>query len=265
MKVFISADIEGVNHICNWNETEATHPRYQEFKKQMTDEVRMACIGAKNAGATEIYVKDAHDSALNLSINDLPEYVTLHRGWEGSLVSMMAGLDDSFDAVLFVGYHSPSRSSGNSLSHTMNTKIVHIKINGKIASEFDINALYASTLKVPVAFLSGDENLTKLVKQTNQHIETVATKIGRFGAAISKHPTVTNTEICKTVERALKKDLENNIVTLPKHFDIEIQYGTPKQAISASHFPGCKLVGDDIVTFSADNYHDVLVALHFIL
>ena len=265
MKVFISADIEGVNHICNWNETEASHPLYQEFKKQMTDEVAMACIGARKAGATEIYVKDAHDSALNLSINNLPNYVTLHRGWEGSLSSMMAGLDESFDAVLFIGYHSPSRSSGNSLSHTMNTKIVHVKINGVIASEFDLNALYASTLNVPIAFLSGDQNLTELVKKTNKNIETVATKIGRFGAAISKHPSVTNQEITETVEKALKKDLKNNIVTLPKHFEIEIQYGTPKQALSASHFPGCKLVGDDVVLYKADNYQDVLVALHFIL
>ena len=265
MKVFISADIEGINHICSWDETEAGHPRYQEFKKQMTDEVRMACIGAKNAGATEIYVKDAHDSAMNLIINDLPEYVTLHRGWEGTLSSMMAGLDETFDAVMFIGYHSPSRSSGNSLSHTMNTQIVHVKINGVIASEFDLNALYASTLNVPVAFLSGDLNLTELVKKTNKNIETVATKVGRFGAAISKHPAVTNQEISLTVEKALKKDLKHNIVALPEKFEIEIQYKTPKQAIRASHFPGCSLVGDDIVVFSADNYHDVLVALHFIL
>jgi len=265
MKVFISADIEGVNHICSWDETESSHPLYAEFKKQMTDEVRMACIGAHNAGATEIFVKDAHDSALNLSIYDLPEYVTLHRGWEGSLSSMMAGLEKRFDAVIFIGYHSPSRSSGNPLSHTMNTKIHHIKINGKIASEFDLNAYYASTVGVPIAFLSGDLNLTKLVKETNPNIETVATKVGNFGAVISKHPSVTNLEIQKTVEKALKKDLHENIVTLPKTFEVEIQYRLPKQAYSNSFFPGCKLVGTDKVVFTANNYIDVLTALHFIL
>ena len=178
---------------------------------------------------------------------------------------MMAGLDESFDAVIFIGYHSPSRSSGNSLSHTMNTRINHVKINGKIVSEFDLNAMYASTLNVPIAFLSGDLNLTRLVKETNNNIETVATKEGRFGAAISKHPQVTNKEIEETVTKALKKDLSNNIVALPKEFNVEIQYRVPKQAFSNSLFPGCKLVGDDIVEFKADNYHDVLVALHFIL
>lgn len=265
MKVFISADIEGVNHIASWDETEAGHPRYLEFKKQMTDEVKAACIGAKNAGATEIYVKDAHDSALNLNFNDLPEYVTLHRGWEGTPVSMMAGLDKSFDAVMFIGYHSPSRSSGNSLSHTMNTQIVHVKINGVIASEFDINALYASSLGVPVAFLSGDQNLTELVKNTNSNIETVATKVGRFGAAISQHPAVTNKEIQSGVELALKKDLKDNIVAIPKQFEVEIQYKTPKQAIRNSFFPGVRLINDDTINFVTTDYEAFKAALHFIL
>src|SRR5690554_4898751 len=141
MKVFISADIEGVNSICSWDETEAGHYRYNEFKKQMAEEVSAACHAAKAAGATEVFVKDAHDSAMNLSIKDLPDFVKLHRGWEGDICSMMAGMDETFDACIFIGYHSPSRSDKNPLSHTMNTKIQHVKINGVIASEFDINVL----------------------------------------------------------------------------------------------------------------------------
>ncbi len=265
MKVFISADIEGVNSICDWDETEAGHARYLEFKKQMTEEVKNACIGAHLAGATEIVVKDAHDSALNLSIVDLPEYVKLHRGWEGSICSMMAGLDETYDAAMFVGYHSPSRSDGNPLSHTMNTKIHHVKLNGKILSEFDINAMYASYLKVPVAFLSGDLNLTNYVKEVNSNIEVVATKEGRKGAVISRHPSITNKEIQETVKSSLKKDLSNNIVELPKMFNIEIQYRTFQKAYQSSFFPGCKLVGTDKVTFSSDNYYEVLRMFKFIL
>jgi D-amino peptidase len=265
MKVFISADIEGVNSICSWDETEASHPRYLEFKKQMTEEVKNACIGAHNAGATEILVKDAHDSAMNLSIGDLPEYVKLHRGWEGNICSMMAGLDDTFDAAVFIGYHSPSRSNGNPLSHTMNTQIHHVKINGVIASEFDINSLYASYLNVPIAFLSGDLNLTKLVKATNENIEVVSTKEGHYGAVISRHPSITNQEILSTVEKSLKKDLQGNLVEMPKVFNVEIQYRTHQAAYRASFFPGCTLQGSDRVTFTSTNYYDVLVMFKFIL
>jgi len=266
MKVFLSIDIEGVNGICHWEETDASSPRYKEFQEELQREVNAACRGAISAGATEIVIKDAHDSARNLNILDLPEMVKLHRGWEGGPCSMMAGLDSTFDAVVFVGYHSPSRSNGNPLSHTMNTNIHHLKINNVIASEFTINSYYASLLNVPVAFLSGDANLTKLVKEINPNIETVASKEGRFNAVISKHPHLTWREIEEGVFNALtKKDLSQNIVSLPKKFDVEVQYKRHTDAYRNSFFPGCKLLGSDRVTYQASNYNDVLTALKFIL
>lgn len=265
MKVFISVDIEGINGICCWDETDPKYARYNEFKQELQKEVKAACLGAIEAGATEIIIKDAHDSARNLDITDLPDCVTLIRGWEGGVCSMMAGLTDDVDAVMFVGYHSPSRSDGNSLSHTMNTRIHHVKINGQIASEFMINSLYASTKNVPVAFLSGDENLTKLVKEANCYIETVASKKGMHGATVSKHPSVTQKEIYEGVQVALKKCTKDNVVELPKHFDVEIQYKNHLDAFRSSFFPGCKLSGTDRVIFSSDNYYDVLVMFKFIL
>lgn len=265
MKVFISVDIEGINGICCWDETEPQYARYQEFKEELQREVNAACRGAIKAGATEIIIKDAHDTARNLNISDLPECVTLIRGWEGGLCSMMAGLTSDVDAVMFVGYHSPSRSDGNSLSHTMNTRIHHLKINGQIASEFMINALYASSLNVPVAFLSGDENLTKLVYDLNHNITTVASKKGMHGACVSKHPNITLKEIEEGAYNALKNCTKENIVQMPKHFDVEVQYKNYLDAFRNSFFPGCKLSGTDKVIFSSDNYRDVLVMLKFVL
>lgn len=262
-KVFISADIEGINGIVNWKETEPGD-QYEYFRHQMTKEVSAAAKAAHDAGY-DVYIKDAHDSARNLVIEELPEFVTLHRGWQGCPCSMMAGLDKSFDAVMFIGYHSPSRSDGNSLSHTMNTRLHHVKINGVIASEFMINSLYASYLKVPVAFLSGDENLTHLVKEANDNIVTVATKKGMHGAVETKHPNVTNKEIEVKVKEALSKDLSNNLVMLPKSFDIEVHYKDHITAYRNSHFPGCKLVGTDKIIFHTDNYYDALIMMMFTL
>lgn len=266
MKIFISADIEGVNGIVSWRETEPEYPEYDYFRKQMTEEVKRACLGAIKAGAEEILVKDAHDTARNIIPNQLPEMVKLHRGWQGSLCSMMAGLDQTFDAVVFVGYHSPSRSNGNSLSHTMNvSRLFHVKINGKIASEFYINALYATYLNIPVAFLSGDEQLTKDVISENENITVVATKEGKHGACVSKHPSITNQEIEDGVRNALSKDLKNNILILPRHFDIEIQYKNHIDAYNSSFYPGCKLLGNDKVLFSSDDYYEVLRMFKFCL
>ena len=265
MKVFISADIEGVNNIVTWDETSLNSPEYQYFRKEMTEEVTAACLAAKEAGATEIFVKDAHDSARNLILKDLPDFVKLHRGWEGVPCSMMAGLDESFDAVMFIGYHSPASSIGNPLSHTMNGRNHYVKINGILTSEFYINSLYASYLGVPIAFLSGDKELTNIVKEANANIETVATKEGAHGAVISLHPNVTNNEIYETVKKALSKDLSNNIVELPKHFVVEIEYKRFIDAYNASFYPGCKLVNSDTVVFETDDYYEVVRALKFIL
>lgn len=265
MKIFISADIEGVNGIVAWSETDADKSRYPFFQKQMTTEVAFACMGANEAGAKEILIKDAHDSAMNIDVSLLPEYVSLHRGWEGCLCSMMAGLDKSFDAVVFIGYHSFAGSDGNSLSHTMDTTIRYVKINGVHASEFTINALYAAYLGIPVAFLSGDLNLTKQVKTDLPNTVTVATKEGRHGAVLSKHPSITNKQIKDGVKQALMSDLSKNILDLPKHFVVEISYKRHQDAFSHSFYPGCRLLDSETLIFEADDYYEVLRAFKFIL
>lgn len=265
MKIFISADIEGVNSINSWPETSVSSPFYKPFQHQMNMEVLHACKGALAAGAKEILVKDAHDTAKNLDITLLPDEVMLHRGWQGSPGSMMAGLDKSYSAVVFIGYHSAAGSGGNSLSHTMNTRTNYIKINGEITSEFMINAMYASYLGVPIAFLSGDKALTEVVQEKNPNINVVATKIGAHNATISKHPNVTNKEIEEKVKNALGENLQLKHYPLPKKFNVEVNFKYHGDAYSSSFFPGCKLKDDFTVTYSATDYYKVLVMFKYVL
>lgn len=265
MKIFISADIEGINGIHSWSETELNNALYARFQKQMTQEVAAAARAAKDAGATQIVVKDAHDSAMNLILEDLPTYVELIRGWEGGLCGMMTGLDASFDACLFIGYHSPVRSDGNTLAHTMSTDYVDITCNNKPFSEFQINTYYAQTLGVPVVFVSGDESLTKLIQSENKNIHTVATKSGMQGASRSKHPAITNQEIYDTVYSALKQDLNKDyFIPAPTSFDIKVQYPNTKTAYNNSFFPKAELVNTDTIRLKTKKFQDVLVFLKFV-
>ncbi|MBE0600335.1 MAG: M55 family metallopeptidase, partial [Firmicutes bacterium] len=100
MKIYLSADMEGTAGIIDWKETTAEHPQYAYFQQQMTREVAAACQGALAAGAAEILVKDAHDSARNIIPAELPEKTRLFRGWDDGPNVMMAGLDESFGGVL---------------------------------------------------------------------------------------------------------------------------------------------------------------------
>ena len=105
MRLYLSADIEGTCGIADWAETErATMDDYRPFAAQMTAEVAAACEGAVAAGAEDILVKDAHDSARNLDAARLPRQARVLRGWTGDPLCMMAGLErGAFGGVLFTG------------------------------------------------------------------------------------------------------------------------------------------------------------------
>ena len=131
MKVFISADIEGTAVTATREGCRPGEFEYERSRKEMTAEVVAAAEGARAAGAELVVVKDAHGPGLNILPEELPEYVQLIRSWSGSPEMMVEGLDSSFDAAFFVGYHNAAGEGGNALSHTINGGVVHrITVNG---------------------------------------------------------------------------------------------------------------------------------------
>jgi D-amino peptidase len=264
MKVYISADIEGITGTTNWDETEKKHPDYAEFREQMTAEVAAACEGALRAGATEILVKDAHDSARNIIADKLPPEARLHRGWSGHPYMMMDGLNADYQAVLMIGYHSRAGSNANPLSHTMSGSDVYVKINGELASEFTINAYTAALAGVPVVFLAGDDGLCNDAKSFIPALTSVAVKQGQGNATINIHPRLAVERIRTAVQTALQADLSKCLVKLPTHFKVEVKYKDHAKAYGMSFFPGAHAVDDHTILFEADDYFDVLRFFMFI-
>ena len=159
MKIFISADIEGTAFTTYWDETELKEGVYARAALEMTREVRAAVGGAVAAGADEIVVNDAHDFGINIDPNEMPECVELIRGWSGSPLSMVEGIDESFDAAMFVGWHAAAGRYGNPLSHTMSTKTTKVTLNGLPCSEFVLYSWACAMNGVPTVFLAGDQAL----------------------------------------------------------------------------------------------------------
>ena len=263
MKVFISADIEGIAGITHWDEAEKPQPTYQEFRERMTDEVVAACEGAIAAGAKEILVKDAHDSGRNIIAARLPDCARLIRGWSGHPFSMVQELDASFDALLFVGYHSKAGSDDNPLAHTLRLRIAHLAINGEIASEFQIYSYAAALVKVPGVFLSGDAGICADAQRINPGIVTVPVSRGIGPSTLSIAPALAMKEIRAGVTRALQGDRAACRLTLPKHFTLEIKYTTPIDAYRASWYPGAKHAAPRTVQFESDDYFEILRAIKF--
>jgi D-amino peptidase len=264
MKVFISVDIEGITGVTVWSETTFGNADYNQFAEQMTKETVAACEGAIAMGAKEIFIKDAHDSARNIDMTKLPKCAKLSRGWTYTPDSMVAGIDETFDAAIFIGYHSAAGTDGNPLSHTMNLGNNYIKINGEKASEFTLNSYIAASYGVPVVFLSGDEMLCQSAKKFNPGIETVAVKEGKGDATVNIHPELA----CELIREGVKKGLkhiESCKLNIPEKFEVEINYKDHRNAKHASFYPGVTQVDSHTVKYTASSIKEMAITRMFIL
>ncbi|MBB2198449.1 peptide ABC transporter [Gluconacetobacter sp. 1c LMG 22058] len=263
MKIFISADMEGTAGITAWSETNRLHADYPAFRALMTDEVVAACAGARVAGATEIVVKDAHESGRNLLVERLPEDVTIVRGWSGHPDGMMFGIDDSFDAALYTGYHARAGGEGNPLAHTTTTRIACVTLNGVPASEFLLNALCAARYGVPSAFLSGDHDMCADARALVPGIGTTETMRGLGSATISMTPVRATAAIRATVAEALSRPLGTLLPAQDEHYELTISFATSHDAYRVHWYPGARHHGMCRVAFESRDFFEIQRAYLF--
>lgn len=158
MKVYISADIEGVAGVVVPQQGQPGNVEYERARRLMTEEVSAAVAGAFDAGATEVVVNDSHGPMTNIIPELLDHRAELILG-RPKPTYMCAGLDGSYDAVFFTGYHSGAGRNGI-LSHTVNGFAFYgIRVNGIDCAEATLYGAYAGSLGVPVVMLSGDDQL----------------------------------------------------------------------------------------------------------
>jgi D-amino peptidase len=258
MKIYITADIEGVTGATHWEETDQKDAYYAQLREQMTAEVAAACEGALSAGATEIWVKDAHGWARNIIPAKMPREVRLVREWSGHPFAMMQELDETFRAALVIGYHSWAGSNNSPLAHTMTGNMTYFKINDQYASEFMVSAYTAGMVRVPVVFLSGDAGICQEAQALIPGLSTVAVMHGVGNSTVSIHPHLAVERIRAGAEAALKVDVSKCRVPMPGHFSVEMRYRNHADAYCASFFPGVRLIGPHTVGFEADDYFEVL-------
>jgi D-amino peptidase len=265
MKIYLSADIEGITGTTHWDETEKSKADYAEFREQMTAEVAAACEGAITAGAEEIWVKDAHDSARNLLAEKLPREVRLIRGWSGHPYMMMDRIDSSFHGALMVGYHSRAGAATSPLAHTMSGSDSFVTLNGQPISEFVLSTYTAALEGVPVVFVSGDAGLCAEAAALVPGISSVAVKEGIGSATTNIHPHLAVERIRDGVYAALKQDITCCRLKLPEYFVVEIGYKDPARAYEASFYPGASQRDDHTLHFETGQFFAVLQLINFVL
>jgi len=250
LKVYISADMEGVGGVDTQVQTSAQGREYEKFRRLMTLEVNAAISGAFDAGATEVLVSDSHGDAQNIDVELLDKRARLVRAWPRPLM-MMQGIDSSFDAVVFVGYHAAEGEAAAILSHTF-TGNEEVRLNGQAVPEAGFNAAIAGEFHVPVVFLSGDQSITATARKMFGPIETATVKeaIGYY-SAISIHPEEAQRLIREGVKRGVERRKEIAPFKLTHPVKLEITYKTTVFAEVASYLPGVERIRGNTIAFSA--------------
>jgi len=234
LKIYISADMEGVVGTVTGDQLGPSGFEYDRARRWMTEEVNAAIRGARAAGAAEIVVSDSHGNGQNLLLDELPEDITVIRSWPRPL-AMMAGIDETFDGAIFIGYHTSTDNSAGVRAHTMSSaRLTSVKLNGVPVPETGINAAIAGHFGVPVIMLSGDDAIAAEASALLGDLETAVVKqaLG-FHSAATMMPEAAYRLIEETAERAVRRieDFEPRDVGGPVKLEVSMKHYRPVEVL----------------------------------
>jgi D-amino peptidase len=239
LKIYISVDMEGVAGVVTGDQLLPSGFEYERFRRFMTDEAVAAVRGAQAAGATEVVVSDSHGNGESLLIELFPKDVRIVRSWPRH-GEMMAGLDSSFAAALFVGYHASTTNPKGVRAHTISSAhFTRVALNGSAVTEAELNAAYAGALGVPVVFISGDDAAITEVTTRLGHMQSVITKksLG-FHAAETLTPAAACDQIYQGSLSAVSQRDQRKpyVLSTPITLDISFKSYTSAEIVSYLRF-----------------------------
>ncbi len=264
IKVFISADMEGITGVVTGEQLSPAGFEYARFREFMTADVLAAIQGAREAGATQFVVADAHGNMQNLLIDRFSPDVTIVRGSPRPL-EMMDGIDSTFSAVIFIGYHSATTNARGVRAHTISSAtFAAVEVNGVPMAESGINAAVAGYFGVPVVLVSGDDQAVAEVTQLLGNVEGAVVKqsIG-FHAAATMTPEAGQALIRARAKAAITrlKDFKPHVLRGPFALDLTYKSYTPAEAMAM--LPGIERRTAHTVRYQARNIPDLVRFLVF--
>lgn len=265
LKVLVSVDMEGIAGVVSGEQLGPTSFEYARFREFMTREALAAVGAAREAGATEVVVTDAHGNGQNLLIEQFPADVRIVRSWPRPL-AMMGGLDKSFDAAVLIGYHASTDNPRGVRAHTFRSALfTHVGVNGRAVSEGFMSAAIAGQFGVPVVAASGDDVAMAELRAQIGPIETAEVK-----RALGFHSaeTLTPAASCELIAGKVKAGLARRAELKPLRLDgplaLEIGFKHYLQAEVAAYLPGTERVDSHTVRFRAKSPAEAVDILTFL-
>jgi D-amino peptidase len=259
LKVYISVDMEGIAGIVTADQLTPTGFEYEKAREYMTGEALAAIAGARDAGATQIVVSDSHGNGENLLIDRFPPDVTIIRSWPRPLM-MMEGIDSTFDAAVFIGYHASTSNPAGVRAHTISSAhLAAVVLNGVAMPESGLNAAIAGYFGVPVVAISGDNVAVSEAQGLIGNMEGAVVKRAiSFHAAATMTPEAAQMLVRQRVKAGVQKraSLRPYVVRPPVQLDVTFKNYTPAEMLTflpnvqrtTSH--GIRFEGRDILQVS---------------
>jgi len=264
LKVYISADMEGVTGVVTGEQLGPDGFEYQKAREWLTLEVNAAILAAQAAGATEIVVSDSHGNMQNILPDLLPPGVKLVRSSPRPL-SMMQGIDESFDAVLLIGYHTSTTNPRGVRAHTFSSgTFTAVRLNGVAVPEAVFSAAIAGHFGVPVVMISGDD---AAVEEARLHLGDLEGAVLKwtygFHSALMVTPQVGREIIGQTVGTALGRLDQFRPFRLEGPVRLEVRLKNYMAAELLSYLPGVDRVDSHTIGFTGEDILEVSRFLAF--
>jgi D-amino peptidase len=256
MKLLIAADMEGITGVTTWEQVDPSTSEYQRFRKLMTADVNAAIRGAFEAGANEIVVSDGHWNGSNILIEEIDPRARLNSGLTTAPLSMMQGIDESFEAVLFIGYHGRAGSQNAVLDHTWSTKLSGVWLNDTLVGEYGLNAALAGHFGVPVIMISGDQTACAQAQELLGALEIAVVKqaTGRYSAECL--PLALTQELIRNAARQavqrLKKGNAPDLFVMDTPILVTVDFLASEMADRAMRIPGAERDGNRVQVSAPD-------------
>jgi D-amino peptidase len=266
LKIYISADMEGVAGAVTGDQLSPGGFEYESFRGFMTAEVNAAIDAARAAGATEILVSDSHGNGQNLLIDEMPNDVMIVRSWPREL-SMMEGIDDTFDGVIFIGYHASTSNSRGVRAHTMSSaNVTELRLNGKTMSEGSMNAAIAGHFGVPVIMISGDDVAVAETQVIVGDMEGAVVKWAKgFHSAQTMTPEAAREVIRTRAASAVSRvdEFEPYVLETPIELELSLKHYQPVELLA--YLKNVERIDSHTIRYMADDIIDATKFLTFVL
>lgn len=255
-KIYVSVDLEGIGGIVSTEQVGIVdNAFYSEARRLMAGEANAVIEGVNQAGGLAV-IGDSHGNELNIPIELLKGDFLLCCG-QDKMLSMMGGMDDTYDGVIFLGYHSRFGTPMAIMDHTYSPSTLReLRINGVPVGESEINAEVAGYFNVPILMASGDDVTMAQVKKSFPTIETVSVKksIGRYSALCEPIDKVR--EKLKEAAKRVTENIEKYgyLYKSAPPIRMEFVWNTAVMAEICTYLPGVARVDARTTVYECDDY-----------